>query len=102
MTAMHIACTNNPPLYLVFRFAAIAPEACQLADFAGRLPIHHAIVCGADERVVDVLVKAFPESLKIQDKSGLLPLKSKSVRSQKLTEITASMKGMKMAELPEF
>lgn len=84
MTAFHILCAASkppPPLYIVYRFATLAPEALRMVDFAGRLPLHHAIISGAaDSKVVDVLTKAYPEAVMVQDKTGLLPFRQKSTR----------------------
>jgi hypothetical protein len=74
-TSLHALCSHkDPPLYLVYQFATIAPEACRMTDFAGRLAIHHAVISVSDPRVADVLAKAYPDSLMVKDRTGLLPI----------------------------
>jgi len=88
---------------LVYRFASIAPQACEVADFAGRLAIHYAIIAAADPRVADVLSKACPNSLMVKDKTGLYPLKHHHHRTEedeKDTKEKDEKKDEKKVEIP--
>ena len=104
MTSMHVLCSSKTPsLYLVYRFASIAPQACEVADFAGRLAIHYAIIAAADPRVADVLSKACPNSLMVKDKTGLYPLKHHHHRTEedeKDTKEKDEKKDEKKVEIP--
>lgn len=78
-TILHVMCSKKTvPFYLVHRIIAIAPESCRIFDAAGRLPMHHAILSSADSRITKLLALSFPDSLKIPDKSGLVPFLSRS------------------------
>jgi hypothetical protein len=83
MTSVHVLCSSFfpdsmtsvlPPLSLLHRFLLIAPEVCLIRDYAGRLPIHHAVLANSGTDVLKILIQASPETLQMQDSCGFLPI----------------------------
>jgi len=79
LTILHMLCSQKGvPFYIVHRIISLAPKSCQIADSDGRLPIHYAILAGADPRINNLLILTYPELLRIADRTGLLSILSRS------------------------
>ena len=54
--------------------AAGGEEATIMKDMTGATPLHVAIAAGAHSRVIDALIAAAPQALKMPDNRGMLPM----------------------------
>lgn len=73
-TACHIACQSGAGAEVVTVLLHFYPEAAQLKDTLGRLPIHYACSNGASLEVIEAILGAYPWSAAGQDIHGWLPL----------------------------
>jgi len=76
---IHLACLRrNVPLPIIEALIDAEPDSLKVRSSTKdkALPIHFAAGCGASLQVVQLLVKAFPESMYAINANGLLPLHS--------------------------
>jgi len=76
---IHLACLRKDvPLSIVKALVNAEPDSLKVRSFTKdmALPIHFAAGCGASLQVIQLLVKAFPDSIYAINVNGLLPLHS--------------------------
>jgi hypothetical protein len=108
MTSVHVLCScfslnsmksQSPPLSLLHRFLLIAPEVCHIPDYAGRLPIHHAVLAGAEAGVMKILLQASPETSQIEDSCGFTPIAL--IQENEEGDIALTKKSVKSTDRPK-
>lgn len=76
LTPLHLILCKCPPLDIIQIFIKYAPEVLKMEDtINGSLPIHYA--CnkkGASLEVIQALLTASPDTIKVEDEDGQLPL----------------------------
>lgn len=73
-TTLHMTCSLNPTVDILFTIYRAFPDAVRMTDGQGRLPIHVAIIHGAHVSVIQSLISFFPESVDVGDCRGQLPI----------------------------
>lgn len=73
-TPLHIAIGYQAPEDLVIRILCAYPQACQVAATEDMwLPLHVAAMWGCSTRVLEALIRAYPEGLDQQEGKGRTP-----------------------------
>ncbi len=75
-SSLHAICAKHPPLKVIESFLNL--EECfallKSKDNHGRTPLAISIAHNADSSVINLLLKTYPESSRIEDNTGSLPL----------------------------
>lgn len=75
-TPLHVSClgTFAPADFFVRALLMAAPEATQVLDNGGRLPLHLLAATSADPDIMQMLVDEYPCAITEYDDKGMLPL----------------------------
>ena len=75
-TPLHISCLGSfaPPDFFVRALLVAAPEATQVLDNGGRLPLHLLAATSAEPDVMQMLVDEYACAITSYDDKGMLPL----------------------------
>jgi hypothetical protein len=78
---IHAATMRQPPLDVIVQLVDLNPNGVSCADSLGNLPLHLAFKYGADDRVIDYLLRGYPGAVLVKNNStvgkggkGLLPM----------------------------
>jgi ankyrin repeat protein len=67
-TPLHLACSRYDVCpELIQELIRLNSDACKTRDWQGRLPVHSACMWKADAQVIEMLLEAYPQSVREQD-----------------------------------
>lgn len=73
-TPLHLACSRyDISLTLIQDLIQMNKDACKTRDWQGRLPIHSACMWKASPGIIELLLKAYPESVGEKDEHNMTP-----------------------------
>lgn len=73
-TPLHLACSRyDVSLELVQELTRLNEDACKSRDWQGRLPLHSACMWKAAPEVVELLLKCYPQGVRVEDTHKLTP-----------------------------
>lgn len=73
-TPLHLACSRyDISKELVQELLSLNDDACKTRDWQGRLPIHSACMWKANTLMIDMLLKSYPESVRVEDSHHMTP-----------------------------
>lgn len=73
-TTLHMTCSLHPTYEIISSIYQKFPSAIEMTDGQDRLPLHVAVLHGADVSILQALISFFPEAVKKGDGRGQLPL----------------------------
>ena len=73
-TTLHTTCSLHPTFEILSIIYQKFPSAIKMTDGQSRLPLHVAVMHGADPEILQALISYYPEALVKKDCRGQLPL----------------------------
>jgi len=89
---LHLACWGRPSLAVIYYVLDSFPQAVQMQDECLRHPLHYACMraSGSELELIKRLVQVWPESIRVPDQNGFLPL-HEALRHDKDLEIIQTL-----------
>ena len=99
LTPLHAAIIYAAPVKVIDALLYVSPDLAKKKDDEGMLPVHLAFRNNTSDTIIDILLKAYPEGVRIKDKFDQVPLAhSRSITSERKGVVEAYASAMVQLE----